>query len=102
MDFGFVFEILITPLLNRKNRAFSTPITLVDHREDDSWHFFCANYLTRIKIKDLNEALYHDPTVNELRELPVGFSAKRKTTNTGWLQYRKSEREHYPERHLPL
>ena len=84
------------------NQVLSVPITIVDHTEDDNWHFFSGNYLTKIKISSFQEAIGHDSTVKALQNLPIGFSSKRKTTNASWVRFKKSEWEHYPERPLPL
>lgn len=104
MDLGLAIELLAWTLFGFKGKSkpvFSVPITIVDHTEEDSWHFFSGNYLTKIRMTSLQEAINNDPTIKALKDLPIGFSAKRKTTNAAWVRFRKSEWEHYPERRLP-
>ena len=105
MDLGIAIELLAWTLFGfkgKKKTEISVPITLVDHTEDDDWQFFSGNYLTKVRISSLQEAIENDSTVKTLQDLPIGFSAERKTTNAAWVRFRKSEWEHYPERRLPL
>ena len=76
----------------------SVPITIVDHKEDESWEFFSNSYLTKIKITSLEEAIDDDSSIEEIGDLPFGFSAERKTTNSKWIRYKKSERQWPPTR----
>ncbi|MFC2123503.1 hypothetical protein ACFLU5_01730 [Bacteroidota bacterium] len=96
----FFISYLLTPpvgwlfIIRSRKRTLplTVPITIVDHKEDGSWDFFSNNYLTRIKIADLEEAVENDSSINEIGDLPIGFSAERKTSKSKWIRYKKSER----------
>ncbi len=75
-----------------KKRLLTVPITIVDHTEDGSWEFFSGNYLTKIRIIFLEEAIDYDSSVKEVEDLPLGFSAKRETTDSKWIRFKKSEK----------
>ncbi len=82
---------LVGGLTAEEERLLSLPITIVDHKEDGSWEFFSGNYLTKIEVTGLEEAIEQDAAVKEVEDLPLGYSAIRETTNAKWIRYKKSE-----------
>ena len=95
MNLGIIVDILGWSLISafkKEKRPITAPITIVDHREDDSWEFFSNNYLTKVRIASLEEAMDNDSSVEEIRDLPLGFSAERKTINSSWIRHKTTER----------
>ena len=92
--FRILFEYALLHLVGavtaEKKRLLCIAITIVDHKEDGSWEFFSGNYLTKIKVTGLEEAIEMDVTVKEVANLPPGYSARRETTNADWIKYKKS------------
>jgi hypothetical protein len=78
-------------LFKKRQRQLTVPITIVDHKSDDSWEFFSGTHLTKIKITSIEEAIEHDMTVKEIMDLPVGYSATRKSTDSTWIRYKTTE-----------
>ena len=63
------------------------PILLVTHDQDDgAWQFHTAKTVpvSDAKIAALDEIVYHDPSVVELADLPLGWSAIRDSITTRW------------------
>src|SRR5687768_11345061 len=75
-------------LFNKRQRQLTVPITIVDHKADDSWEFFSGTHLTKIRITSLEETIEHDMTVTEIMDLPSGYSAVRKDTDAKWIRYK--------------
>jgi hypothetical protein len=94
MNLGVIIDILaglLFLIFKKENRPITVPITIVDHKEDGSWEFFSSNYLTKIRITSLEEAVENDSSVERIKDLPLGLSAERKTISSKWIRYRKSE-----------
>jgi hypothetical protein len=84
------------PFIDARNTAvFSTrhvieegkPILLVTHDQDDgAWQFHTAKTVlaSDAKIVALDEIVYGDPSVVELADLPLGWSAIRDSITTPW------------------
>ena len=53
-----------------KTHPLSVPITIVDHKEDGSWKFFSGNYLTKIRITNLDVAVDNDSSIKEIETCP--------------------------------
>jgi hypothetical protein len=86
-----LLELLVYYLLSEKGkRQLTVPITIVDHKEDGLWDFFSGTHLTKIRITSLEEAIERDMTVKEVMDLPMGYSAKRKDTDSQWIRYKAS------------
>jgi len=80
----------------KEKPPITVPITIVDHKEDGSWEFFCSNYSTKIKIASLEEAIGNDSSIKEIGDLLLGFSAERKTSKSKWIRYKKFDRQEPP------
>jgi len=85
-----IVEGILYELFSEKEKPpITVPITIVDHKKDGSWEFFCNNYLNKIKITSLEEAVDNDSSIKEIIDLPLGFSAKRKSSKSKWIRYKK-------------
>lgn len=65
-----------------------SPILHVSHDEDGYWQFLCGqngHSDSEAKIISLKEATKIDDSINELYELPLGFSAYRNSINEKWI-----------------
>jgi hypothetical protein len=63
------------------------PILLVTHDKDDgAWQFNTAKTVpvSDAKIASLDEIVYRDPSVVELADLPLGWSAIRDSITSPW------------------
>jgi hypothetical protein len=63
------------------------PILLVTHDQDDgAWQFHTEKTVpvSDAKIAALDEIVYHDPSVVELADLTLGWSAIRDSITTPW------------------
>ncbi len=84
------------PFTDARNTAIFTtrdvveddkPILLVTHDQDDgAWQFRTAQTIpaSDAKIAALDEIVYRDPSVVELADLPLGWSAIRDSITTPW------------------
>lgn len=98
MNVVIVIDVLawaLSSMLKKEKQIITVPITIVDHKEDDSWAFFSGTYLTKIRLSTLGEAIENDSTVAEINDLPLGFSAKRKMTDLKWTYYKSPEINDY-------
>jgi hypothetical protein len=92
--FGYAEGLLLGFFVEKEKPLITIPITIVDHKEDGSWEFFCDNYLTKIRITCFEEAIENDSSIKELADLPIGFSAERKTTKSKWIRFKKSNNKY--------
>ena len=93
MDAGVFIDLLVGLLLTRgreRKNPIRVPITHVDHANNGSWHFYSGNYQTRIRFENFKEAQEADSTIDELKNLPKGFSAKRDITDQKWERFEKA------------
>jgi len=61
------------------------PVTHVVHNLDGSWQFYSGNYLTKIRFQNFNDAAEADSNIKELRDMPIGFTAKRDLQDSEWI-----------------
>jgi hypothetical protein len=65
------------------------PILIVTHDQDDgAWQFHSANttWDTDARIAALEEIVFHDPSVSELSDLPIGWMAIRDSNEGPWVR----------------
>jgi hypothetical protein len=63
------------------------PILLVTHDQDDgTWQFHTGETFpaSEAKVAALDEIIFRDPSIVELADLPLGWSAIRDTTTSPW------------------
>ncbi len=79
----------------RKTAVFTTrdileegkPILLVTHDQDDeAWQFHTGEIVpaSEAKLVALDEIIFRDPSIVELADLPVGWSAIRDSITSPW------------------
>lgn len=79
----------------RKTAVFTTrdiieegkPILLVTHDQDDgAWQFHTRKTVpaSESKVVALDEIIFHDPSIVELADLPLGWSAIRDSITSPW------------------
>ena len=64
------------------------PVLYVSHDEDDGmWQFLCgsAHETAEARLVSLKEVFDLDPSVGELKDMPCGYCAERKTENDNWI-----------------
>ena len=72
------------------------PILRVTHDDDDgSWQFHCGETVSAVDamIIGLGEMVAHDPTIQELADLPTGWIATRETNAHDWVRQIREEHE---------
>ena len=64
----------------------SSPIVSVIHHEDGTWEFLGKEVITEreIMIVSLNQIIKIDPSLLELTDLPIEFTAVRKSKDNTW------------------
>ena len=65
------------------------PILIVTHDQDDgAWQFQTSNttWATDARITALEEIVFHDPSVVELSDLPIGWMAIRDSSAGPWVR----------------
>jgi len=65
------------------------PILIVTHdRDDGTWQFHTENttWATDAMIASLEEIVFHDPSVVELSDLPIGWMAIRDSSAGPWVR----------------
>jgi hypothetical protein len=71
------------------------PILFVTHDEGDSgWQFLDGKPIAGMedaRIVSLKSMLIWDPTIAQLADLPMGWSASRKSTQEPWSRKREKE-----------
>ncbi|MBX7157335.1 MAG: hypothetical protein K1X66_02985 [Verrucomicrobiae bacterium] len=68
------------------------PILRVTHDSDDGgWQFLCgtSNETDDARVISLEEILKRDETLAELHDLPLGWVAWRKTSNSPWQRQKR-------------
>lgn len=93
MFFADILAWSFISIFKEEKRPLSVPITIIDHNLDGSWEFFNGDYLTKIRLKNLEEAIQQDVSIQEISDLPPGISAERKTTKSAWKRYKKSKKD---------
>lgn len=71
------------------------PILFVAHEQEDGmWQFLTGDDLPPKKdwlLVGLSEIVAVDPTVRELADLPLGYSASRASAADGWNRWKSPE-----------
>ena len=74
------------------------PILYVSHERDEGgdslWQFHCGNgdyHVTRMRLVRLDTVLAIDPSIAELADLPLGWTARRVSVDGAWLRDGASE-----------
>jgi hypothetical protein len=68
------------------------PILYVCHdEEDEAWQFLPGELVEEkdAMVVTLEEVIEHDPTINELHDLPMGYYAERKFVGDKWQKKAK-------------
>ena len=63
-------------------------VLYVSHDEDDGmWQFLCgsAHETAEARLVSLKEVFDLDPSVGDLKDMPCGYCAERKTENDNWI-----------------
>jgi hypothetical protein len=65
----------------------NSPIVYVAHHEDGTWEFWGDQIIdeSEIMLVTLEQIIEKDKSVLELADLPIEFSAQRKTKDSGWI-----------------
>ncbi|RDC54053.1 hypothetical protein DU508_23670 [Pedobacter chinensis] len=63
------------------------PVVYVVHHEDGTWDFWGEQIIdeSEIIVVSLRQILDIDPTILELNDLPVAFTAMRKSREDPWM-----------------
>ncbi|MEI9912843.1 MAG: hypothetical protein WDO71_26290 [Bacteroidota bacterium] len=88
-DFKFNEEKRVAVFTLKQIFKENKPILYVCHEvEDGAWQFLTGEPIEEkdIIIVALEEVIIHDPTVNELYDLPMGYYAERKFVGDKWLK----------------
>ena len=66
--------------------AQGSPIVFVAHNEDGSWEFWGKEIIdeSEIMVVLLEQIIKTDPTVQEVADLPVQFTAVREAKGASW------------------
>lgn len=64
----------------------SSPIVRVVHHEDGAWEFWGKEVMTEreIMLISLGQIVKIDPSLFELADLPIAFSAVRRSKDNSW------------------
>jgi hypothetical protein len=71
------------------------PILHVTHDQDDgAWQFHTGETVpaSKAKLVSLDEIIFHDPSVVELADMPLGWSAIRDSITSPWRRQLISSR----------
>jgi len=87
MDFKFLADPNLGVYTTRQVIKEGKPILWVSHdKEDGDWQFLCQT--TRdpedVLLVSLREVVNHDPSVNKLFDLPIGWNATRALQDEPW------------------
>jgi hypothetical protein len=65
----------------------NSPIVYVAHHEDGTWEFWGEQIIdeSEIMLVTLEQIIQKDISVLELADLPIEFSAQRKTKDSDWI-----------------
>lgn len=89
MEFKFYEKPNVAVFTLKEIIKLNKPILFVSHDfEDGSWQFLTGRIVNDndIMIVGLEEIVKHDPTLNELFDLPEGWLATRNSINENWIR----------------
>jgi hypothetical protein len=66
----------------------SRPVLLVAHDEDGDWQFVCGEVHEGSipRVVGIDHIIEHDPSLEALRDLPVGWEAERQSIGAPWIR----------------
>jgi hypothetical protein len=94
-DFKFDEKRSVAVFTARQVFKENKPILYVCHDEEDgAWQFLPGEPVEEkdAMVVALEEVIKHDPTINELYDLPMGYYAERKFVGDKWIKKAKEKK----------